>query len=118
GQHDVLLRLVEAMDLVDEQHAALAGELMKLARFVDELAQLGDTARDRGDRDEARVGLLGCDRRERRLSGARWAPQDHRWQLTCIDRLPKDAAFTDKVRLSNEFSEVAWAHARRKWLGR
>src|SRR2546426_2358343 len=105
------------MDLVDEEHAALAGELMKLARFVDELAQLGDAARDRGDGDEARVRLLRGDRRERRLSGARRAPQDHRWQLTCIDRLPKDAALTDQVRLSDEFSEIARAHTCCEWLG-
>jgi hypothetical protein len=116
-QHDVLLRLVEAMDLVDEQHAALAGELIQLARFVDELAKLSDPARHRGDRNESRLRFLRRDRRERCLAGARWAPQDHRRQLARVDRLAKYAAFTDKVRLADELSEVAWAHARREWLG-
>jgi len=57
-QNDVLLRLVEAMDLVDEQDGALVGQLPQLAGLLDDLAQLDDAAGYRGDRDEA--GLRFC----------------------------------------------------------
>src|SRR5438876_1116700 len=42
-QHDILLRLVEAVDLVDEQNGALVRETAKLSRLLDDLPELGDT---------------------------------------------------------------------------
>src|SRR5437773_12293258 len=58
--------------------------------------------------------MLRADRRERRLARAGRPPEDHRRQLSCVDRLPQDAALADDVLLPDELVEVARSHAGRK----
>jgi len=50
--------------------------------------------------------------RERGLAGPRRAPQDHRRELSRLDRLAEHAAFADDVLLADEFAEIARAHPR------
>ena len=109
-EHDVLLSLVEAMDLIDEQDGPLIGEPAQLARLFDELAQLRHPAGDGGHSSEPCLRMLRADRRERRLARAGRPPEDHRRQLSCVDRLPQDAALADDVLLPDELVEVARSH--------
>ena len=70
-QHRVLLRLVPAVDLVDEQDGAL---VRRATGFLDGLAQVGHTGGHRGHGDEARAGQTGDDFGQRLLNGL----QQHR----------------------------------------
>ena len=63
GQQRVLLRLAEAVHLVDEQHGLASAAAQLLAGRVDDLPHLLDTRRDRGDLHEASVGLRRDDAR-------------------------------------------------------
>src|SRR5439155_2549292 len=115
-EDDVLLRLVEAVDLVDEEDGALVREAADLARFLDELSKLRDAARHGGDPDEARLRHARRDRREGRLPGPRRSPQDHRRDLPRVERLSQEAALADDVLLPDELREVTRPHARREGL--
>ena len=103
------------MDLVDEQHGAPAGGA-QLARVGDDAAQVGDAGADRGERGEVRAGLVRDDPRERRLSGPRRPPEDHRGYLIGFDRAPQRAARPDDLLLADELVERARAHPRRERL--
>ena len=84
-KHRVLLRFVEAMNLVDEQHRAAARAPARL-RFGDDSAQVRDARADRRDALEVRARRTRDDFRERRLSGARRPPQYHRRHGVGFDR--------------------------------
>ena len=77
GQEAVLLRPVEAVDLVDEEQRALAADA-PLLRRVEHLAQIGDAREHRRKRLEMHVRRLGEEPRDRGLAAAGRAPQDHR----------------------------------------
>ncbi len=76
-QDDVLLRLVKAVDLVDEKDCALSVEIATLTRLGDDASQVADTGGHGGDRLEVRLRLRGDDAGERRLAAAGRAPEDH-----------------------------------------
>jgi len=116
-EHDVLLRLVEAVDLIDEEDGALVRKAAELPRLLDDLSQLAHPGRHRRDRHEPGVRALCTDRGEGRLPRAGWAPQDHRRQLAGVHRFAKHAALSHQVLLPDEFVEVAWPHPRGKGLG-
>ena len=85
GQHRVLLRLVEAVDLVDEEHGALAERRARL-RFGDDAPQIGDAGADRRHALEIRAGRVARSFGERRLAASRRAPEDHRRNRVALDR--------------------------------
>jgi len=115
-QHRVLLTLVEAVDLVDEQDGALAGGAAQLASLLDHATQIGDPGRDRGEGDESGLPAIRRDGGERRLPSAGWSPEDHRRDLPCVDGLAQDPARADQVGLTDELVEVARTDACRQWL--
>ena len=69
----VLLGFVEAVDLVDEEDGLLPSPR---ACFGHNPSQVGDAGGDGGDGDEVGGGLGRDDAGERRLAGARRAPED------------------------------------------
>ena len=79
-QERVLLRLVEAVDLVEEEDGAPARRAA-LARPLDHRRDLGLAGVDRRLLLEGRVGGCGDDPRERRLARARRAVEDRRVRL-------------------------------------
>ena len=100
-QQSVLLRLVEAMDLIHEEDGLLAVVTLLVFRGYNDLAELRDASKHRAERDEDRVGLV-CDHvSEGRLAGSRWAPEDHRRNAIRADRAREDVTVTEKVRLAN-----------------
>ena len=79
GEEAVLLRAVEAVDLVDEQQRALAG-LAPALGAVEGLAQVLHAREDGRELLEGEVGLVRQQARHRGLAGARRPPQDHALQ--------------------------------------
>ena len=116
GQQGILLGLVEAMDLVEEQHAPGAVEVQPLLRLGDRGADVGHAGHDRGQRGEVRADLTRQQPRQARLAGPRRPPQQQRRQVAARDAPAERAALADEVRLPDELVEVPGAHARRQRL--
>ena len=113
GQQRVLLRLVEAVDLVEEEdRRAAAGA--PLAGAGDHLAHLGAAGLHGGQLLEGGVGVLGGEPRERRLAGARRAVEHHRVRLAGLERRAQRRALAEQVLLADELVERLRAHARRQ----
>ena len=78
GSKRVLLGLVEAMDLVEEQDGPRAVERQPVLRLGDRGPDLGDARHDRRERREVGTDLVGEQAGEARLAGAGRAPQEQR----------------------------------------
>ena len=113
-KHGILLGLVEAVDLVDEDHRSFTGDAAHILRLLDDAPELGNAGRDRGERDETGLRTSRDDRGERRLPGARRSPEDHRWHLTGVDRLTQHALGADELLLADVLVQLARSHARGK----
>ena len=110
GQEAVLLGLVEAVDLVDEQNRADAPALHAL-RLVHGGAQFLHPVEHRAQRDEVRVRPVRDDARERRLARAGRSPEDKRAQGVFLHGAPQHAARADEVILAQDLIERPGAHA-------
>ena len=113
GQQRVLLRLVEAVDLVEEEDRR-APRVAPLARPRDHLADLRPPRVDGRELLEGGVGVLGGHPRERRLAGARRAVEDHRVRVAGLDRRAQRRALAEQVLLADEVVERARPHPRRE----
>jgi hypothetical protein len=78
-QKRILLRAVEAMDLVDEQERALPLRTAH-TRGVEDLLQFRDARMDRRELHECVAARSADEARDRRLAAARRPPEDHRTQ--------------------------------------
>ena len=85
--------------------------LLQLAGFGDDAAQVGDAGGDGGDGDEVGGGLGRDDAGERRLAGARRAPEDDGRQMAGLDEAAQELARRDEVVLADVLVEAAGAHA-------
>ena len=86
-QQRVLLGLVEAVDLVEEEHRLRRRSVSRrCGGALDHGAHLGAPGRDRAQLLEGRAGALGDDPRERRLARAGRAVEDHRVRPALLDR--------------------------------
>ena len=112
GQQDILLRLVEAVDLVDEQDRTATRRFKPLTPFFDDPPHVGDAGRHRRQLDELR-GRVPCDQhRQRRLPGSRRPDEHHRPELVLLDQRPKNAAPFQQMRLTDEFIQGSGPHPR------
>jgi hypothetical protein len=109
-QQRILLRLVEAVDLVDEQDAAAALEGQALLGARDRRPHLGDAGHDGREGVELSADRVGQEPRQRGLAGARRAPQEQRREMTAGDGPAERAALADELLLADELVEVPWAH--------
>ena len=110
-QQRVLLRLGEAVHLVDEQHGLRAGVGQRAPRLVDDLADVLDAGGDRGQLAEAPAGAARDDHREGRLAGARRPPQDDRQRGVALHQAAQRRAGAEQVRLADHLVEGAGTHA-------
>ena len=109
-QQRVLLCLVEAVDLVEEEdRRPPAGPA--LAGAGDHLSHLGAPGLDRGQLLERRVGVLGRQPRERGLAGSRRAIEDHRMRVAGLERDAQRRARREQVLLADELVQRARSHA-------
>ena len=117
-QQRVLLGLVEAVDLVEEEHGlgpahpTACGAAM--SRPLQHRAHLGAARLHGAQLLEHRIRMLRHDPRERRLAGARRSVQDHRVGVPLLDRRAQRRAVAQEVRLPDEVGERRRPHARRQ----
>ena len=100
-QEAVLLRAVEAVDLVHEQQGALTGAGGG-ARFGEHLFQVGDAREDSGNSDEAHADSIGEQPRDGGLARARRPPQDHRGELAGGDHSSDRAVGAGQMLLADD----------------
>ena len=116
GQEGVLLRLVEAVDLIHEEHGAPA-VLPVLLRLLHDGPYFLDAARDCGKVDEVRFRVSGDDARQRGFADARRPPEYHGGYLVVFYESAKHLAFAEQMLLPEEFVERARSKAFRQRLG-
>ena len=110
GQERVLLRLVEAVDLVDEQQRAPVLLAQEQLGPLHRLANVLDAALHRADRDQVRLRDRRDDAGERRLPRPWRSPEDERRNLVSLDRLPQERVRPQDVPLTDDLVERAWPH--------
>src|SRR4029079_8011497 len=76
-QERVLLRAVEAVNLVDEEKSPLPG-FTPSARGIKDFFQIADAGKDRRNLLELQIRRLRQKPRHRGLAGAGWPPEDER----------------------------------------
>jgi hypothetical protein len=106
-QKGVLLRLVESVDLVDEDDRLRAAGLPFPARFLHQRPDLFDRAAGGGERDELGPGLIGDDARQGGFSGTGRPPEDHRGDAIALDGGAQEASFAEELVESDDVFEGA-----------
>ena len=114
GQQHVLLGLVEAVYLVDEEDRAHAAELV--AGAVAHLADVGDVGDHARAAHELALRGAGDDFREGGLAAAGRTEEDDVREAVRLDDAAEELAGPEDVRLSGDLLECAGAHARRERL--
>ena len=110
----VLLRAVEAVDLVDEQDGALPIRLLAVGRCLDLAAQVRHRAANRRHLDERGARRLGDDVGDGGLARAGRPEQDDGAERVALDRRAQPAARPARLFLPDEFIKRAWPHAHRQ----
>ena len=105
GQQGVLLALVEAVDLVEEQDRARPVRAEPVAGTLEHAAHVVDARRHGRQLLEGGARRLGDDPRERRLADAGRAVEDHRRRPVALDREPERRAVAEHVPLADELVE-------------
>ena len=123
GQEAVLLRAVEAMDLVDEQQRLLTG-LAAVPGLGENLLEVGDARKHSGNGDEPQTDGVGEQPCDAGLAGSRRPPQDHRGEAAGGDHPPDRAVGTGQMLLPDDLVErrrpqsVGERRVRRRRFGR
>ena len=113
GQERILLHLVEAVYLVDEQHGANALRKAQL-RLGERGAHFGQAGQHRRDRAELGIGVFREQQCERGLATTGRPPEDHRMHVPGLDRSPQRTARTEQALLADDLAERARPHAFRE----
>ena len=100
-QQRVLLRLVEAVDLVDEQDGVFAARQVVLG-LLDRGADILHPRQHGRQGDEFAAKGVGRQARERGLAHAGRAPQDHRVRLAGLEHQLQGLAFAQQVALADD----------------
>jgi hypothetical protein len=106
-QQGVLLPLVEAVDLVDEEDGALAVEPPPLPRRLDDLPDLLHPPEDGAEGYEDRASPPGHDACQRRLAGAGRPPKEEGGDLVRLDGAAEHAPGPEHVLLTDEVLQPA-----------
>ena len=110
GQEGVLLRLVEAVDLVDEEQGA-AAVLAAEAGGLEDLLQVGDAGEDGADLHEGEVGGVGEEARDGGLADAGRAPEDDGAEVALGEHPAERGVGAEEVVLADDLLEPARAEA-------
>ena len=117
GKQRVLLGLVEAVNLVDEQQRPLAAAGQVVAGLVEHFAQLLHAAGHRRKLAELALARGRQQPGQRRLARARRAVEDHRAQPIGRQQSPQQLSLAQKMLLADELVERRRPHPRRQRLG-
>src|SRR5262245_60833370 len=104
-QEGILLRAVEAMDLVDEEQRPLPGFAPR-ARRVEYLLEIGDTGKNRRNLLEMQVGGLRQQPRHGSLAGAGRPPEHQRAQRAGVEQARERAVGTEEMILAHDLAQA------------
>ena len=113
-QQRVLLGLVEAVDLVEEEDRPRAAGRVPVRGALEHRADLGAARLHRAQLLEDGLRAFGDHPRQRRLTRPRRAVEDHRVRLAALDRGAQTRCVAQQVRLPHEFLERARPQSRRQ----
>ena len=116
-QERVLLRLVEAVDLVQEENRAPAVRPEPLPCARDHLAHLGHARRHRRELLELGTGRVRDHTGKRRLPASRRTVEDRRADAVLGDREPQGRLLSEDLLLAHEFLEPLRPHPERERRG-
>jgi hypothetical protein len=105
-QEAVLLRAVEAMDLVYEQQRALSGARGQIG-LGEGLLEVGDAREHRADCNKPHSHCVGEQPGDRGLAGPGRSPQDHRGQFARCDHPPDRSGSPGQMVLPDYFGECS-----------
>jgi hypothetical protein len=117
GQEDVLLRLVEAVDLVDEQAGPLAVVLEPSPRGLQHVPHVLDARRGRRELHEPPLRFMSDDLRQRGLAHAGRPVEHHRSQPIGLDQPPQEHALPHHLPLAHVVGQPPRTHAGRERRG-
>src|SRR5206468_2439580 len=106
----ILLRLVETMNLVDEENRPLARHLTGAGVFR-RSTQVGDAGGHATDGDHVRTRLAADHLGQGGLAAARRAPEHHRREAILLDSSAQHLAGADQVLLADKLVEHARPHS-------
>ena len=109
-EEGVLLRLVEAVDLVDEEQGA-AAVLAAEAGGLEDLLQVGDAGEDGADLHEGEVGGVGEEAGDGGLADAGRAPEDDGAEVALGEHPAERGVGAEEVVLADDLLEPARAEA-------
>ena len=115
GQEQVLLRFVEAVQLVDEEHGRGLGPA---ARRRENFAELGDVGHAGVDAHEPAFRLAGDDLGEARLAAARRAVEEQAAEAVAGNQPGQQVTRLQDVLLPDDLAERPGPHPRRERLVR
>ena len=116
AEQRVLLRLGEAVDLVDEEDRRGGIEEAAVLCPLDDVAHVLHAARHRREGVERRLQPVGDDLRQRRLAHARRSPEDERRDAPRVDHPPEHSPLAHEVLLSDIVVEGARPHPFCQWF--
>jgi hypothetical protein len=102
-QQGILLRLVEAVDLVHEQDGMAAILVEILLRLLHRGADILHAGKHGGQGDKRGIESVRGKAGQRGLADARRPPQDHRMRFACLKREPQWLAFAQQMALADHF---------------
>ena len=108
-QKCILLRAIEAMNLVDEDDGARA-VLPRPLGLHHHLLDLFDPGHHRRILDELRLGAPRNDLRQRRLSYSRRSPEEDRADVIALNLHPQRLTRRKQMLLPHKFIQVARTH--------
>lgn len=110
-QERVLLGLVEAVHLVEEEHGGPSRDRPLLPGRLDDLPNVLHAGEHRGQRLEPRIAGRGHDAGQRRLARAGRAPEDHRVRRAGLDQARQRTPVTQEVALPDHLGQGLGPHA-------
>ena len=112
GEQHVLLGLVEAVNLVDEEDGPHAAQLV--AGLIADLADVGDIGDDARAAHEVALGGLGDDFRECGLAAAGRTEENDVREAVRLDHTTQQLALAEDVALADNLLKGPRTHPRRK----
>ena len=110
-QERVLLRLGEAVYLVDEEDGRLRVEEVLAAGLLDDIAHVLHAGGHGRERVEGHVKLMGDHHCQRRFAHAGRPPKDEGRDASALYHATQDGAFTDQMLLSDVVVKRTGAHS-------
>jgi hypothetical protein len=116
GQQDILLRLVKAVNLVNEQNGGLPGVFQAIGRRRQHPAHIGHIGLDTAEAVKLAARLPRNDLSQRSFARARRPVKNDRLDAISLDGAAQQLSRGQDMFLSGKFIERARPHAGGQWL--